>query len=314
MKKIAEVMHANGSHWVGDGFPVRSLFSYNGDTQTISPFLLFDYAGPHVFAPAVRPRGVGQHPHRGFETVTIVYEGEVSHRDSTGAGGTIGPGDVQWMTAGGGIIHEEFHSQSFSRTGGPFRMVQLWVNLPGKDKTTGAGYQSIVNADIPVVTLNQGAARVRVIAGDFVGTKGPARTFSPVNLWDMRLSRDTDVTLELPEGHTAMVAVLSGHLTINAADRAGEAEIVRFEREGSAARLHADADSMVLVLTGEPIDEPVVGYGPFVMNSETEIREAIDDFNSGRFGRMTGSAVTARDDLLLRSFDRAHAHDGVGTG
>jgi quercetin 2,3-dioxygenase len=166
--------------------------------------------------------------------------------------------------------------------------VQLWVNLPGKDKMTPAGYQSITDADIPVVALNQGAARVRVIAGDFAGAKGPARTFSQVNLWDVRLSRDADVTLELPEGHTAMVAVLSGHLMINGAEGAGEAEIVRFERDGSDARLHADADSLLLVLTGEPIDEPVVGYGPFVMNSETEIRAAIDDFNSGRFGRMAG--------------------------
>jgi quercetin 2,3-dioxygenase len=288
MKKIAQVLHSNEGHWVGDGFPVRSLFSYSGDAKALSPFLLFDYAGPHVFAPAVRPRGVGQHPHRGFETVTIVYDGEVSHRDSTGSGGTIGPGDVQWMTAGGGIIHEEFHSHAFTKTGGPFRMVQLWVNLPGKDKMTPAGYQSITAADIPVVTLNQGAARVRVIAGEFAGAKGPARTFSPVNLWDLRLSQDADVTLELPEGHTAMAAVLSGHLTINGTDRAGEAEIVRFERDGAIARLHADADSMLLVLTGEPIDEPVVGYGPFVMNSETEIRAAIDDFNSGRFGRMAG--------------------------
>lgn len=284
MKKIAQVLHSNGSHWVGDGFPVRSLFSYGGDAQALSPFLLFDYAGPHVFAPAARPRGVGQHPHRGFETVTIVYDGEVSHRDSTGAGGTIGPGDVQWMTAGGGIIHEEFHSQSFTRTGGPFRMVQLWVNLPGKDKMTSAGYQSITDADIPVVELKQGAARVRVIAGEFAGTKGPARTFSPVNLWDVRLGRDSDVTLELPEGHTAMVAVLSGHVTINGSDRAGEGEIVRFERDGTTAGLHADADAMLLVLTGEPINEPVVGYGPFVMNNEAEIRKAIDDFNSGRFG------------------------------
>ncbi len=287
MKKIAQVLHANGGHWVGDGFPVRSLFSYSGDAQALSPFLLFDYAGPHVFEPAVRPRGVGQHPHRGFETVTLVYDGEVSHRDSTGAGGTIGPGDVQWMTAGGGIIHEEFHSHSFTKTGGPFRMVQLWVNLPGKDKMTRAGYQSITNSGIPVVEMNQGAARVRVIAGEIAEVKGPARTFSTVNLWDVRLNRDVDVTLELPEGHTAMVAVLSGHLTVNGTDHAGEAEIVRFEREGTTAGLHADADAMLLVLTGEPIDEPVVGYGPFVMNSEAEIRAAIADFNSGRFGGMT---------------------------
>ncbi|MBS0184272.1 MAG: pirin family protein [Nitrospira sp.] len=286
MKKIAQVMRTNGRHWVGDGFPVRSLFSYGGDAQSISPFLLFDYAGPHDFEPADKPRGVGQHPHRGFETVTIVYDGEVSHRDSTGAGGTIGPGDVQWMTAAGGIIHEEFHSQAFTKTGGPFRMVQLWVNLPAKDKMAPPGYQSITDADIPVVDLGQGVGRVRVIAGNFAGTSGPARTFSPVDVWDVRLNRDADITLKLPEGHTAMIAVLSGHVRVNGSEQAGEAEVIRFERDGSQVRVHADSDSILLVLTGEPIKEPVVGHGPFVMNSDAEIRQAIDDFNSGRFGQV----------------------------
>jgi redox-sensitive bicupin YhaK (pirin superfamily) len=284
MKQIADVMRANGGHWVGDGFPVRSLFSYHGDTEAISPFLLFDYAGPHMFEPAARPRGVGQHPHRGFETVTIVYDGEVSHRDSMGNGGTIGPGDVQWMTAAGGILHEEFHSDAFTRTGGPFRMVQLWVNLPARDKMTSPGYQSIREADIPSVALPDGG-RVRVIAGEFDGAKGPARTFSPINLWDVRLNAGTDSVLALPEGHTAMIAVLSGHVTVNGRDEAGEAEVIRFEREGSQVQLHADGDSMLLVMTGEPLDEPVFGYGPFVMTNETEIREAIDDFNNGRFGQ-----------------------------
>lgn len=286
MKKIAQVMRANGRHWVGDGFPVRSLFFYGGDAQAISPFLLFDYAGPHVFEPADRPRGVGQHPHRGFETVTIVYDGEVSHRDSTGAGGTIGPGDVQWMTAAGGIIHEEFHSKAFTKTGGPFRMVQLWVNLPAKDKMTPPGYQSITDADIPVVDLNQGTGRMRIIAGNFAGTSGPARTFSPVNVWDVRLNREADVVLDLPEGHTAMIAALSGHVTVNGSERAGEAEVIRLERDGSQVSIHADSDSILLVLTGEPIQEPVVGHGPFVMNNEAEIRQAIDDFNRGRFGQV----------------------------
>lgn len=271
---------------MGDGFPVRSLFSYSGDAQAISPFLLFDYAGPHVFEPASRPRGVGEHPHRGFETVTIVYDGEVSHRDSTGGGGTIGPGDVQWMTAGGGILHEEFHSPGFTRTGGPFRMVQLWVNLPAKDKMSPAGYQSISSTDIPVVELPDDAGRVRVIAGEFGGDKGAATTFSPVNLWDVRLNRAAEVTLDLPNGHTAMIAVLSGQVTVNGVERAGEAEIVRFERSDSDVRLRADAESMLLVMTGEPLPDPVLGYGPFVMTNEAEIRQAIDDFNRGEFGRV----------------------------
>jgi redox-sensitive bicupin YhaK (pirin superfamily) len=283
-KKILGRYGNNRGHWVGDGFPVRSLFSYSGLGKQISPFLLLDYAGPHMFEPAAQPRGVGQHPHRGFETVTIVYDGEVSHKDSAGNGGTIGPGDVQWMTAGGGIIHEEFHSHAFTKTGGPFRMVQLWVNLPAKDKMAPGGYQGIVDADIPNVELANGAGAARVIAGTFNGAKGPARTFTPINVWDVRLKAGADVALDLPEGHTAMIVVLTGHVTINGGQEAGEAEMVLFDAAGAGANVRADGDAMLLVLTGEPIDEPIVGYGPFVMNSEAEIRQAIDDFNSGRFG------------------------------
>jgi len=280
MKKLIDILRSNGGHWVGDGFPVRSLFSYQRNPEAISPFLLFDYAGPHQFDPSPRPRGVGQHPHRGFETVTIVYDGEVSHKDSTGSGGTIGPGEVQWMTAGGGIVHEEFHSTGFTRTGGPFRMVQLWVNLPASDKMAKPGYQAITSADIPTVGLEGGKARI--IAGELDGVRGPAHTFTPVNLWDVRLDADAEVSLPLPAGHNAMIAVLSGHVTVGETG-VGEAEIARFSTEGEGVTLRADGDSMLLVMTGEPIDEPVFGYGPFVMNSEAEIRQAVDDFNSGRF-------------------------------
>lgn len=292
MKKIAKVLRSDGNHWVGDGFPVRSLFSYHRDSADVSPFLLFDYAGPHRFDPTDTPRGVGQHPHRGFETVTIVYDGEVAHRDSAGNGGTIGPGDVQWMTAASGIVHEEFHSPNYSKTGGPFRMVQLWVNLPAKDKMSPPGYQAITSRDIPVVPVTGGTARI--IAGAFRGVRGPARTFTPVNLWDLRLDRDTDLTLDLPEGHTAMIAVLAGTVIINGTQTAGEAEIVRLERAGSDVTIHTDQEAIVLILTGEPLDEPVVGYGPFVMNSETEIRQAAYDFNSGRFGHVDSSEPRAR--------------------
>lgn len=270
-------------HWVGDGFPVRSLFSYNTLGEHISPFLLLDYAGPYNFEPTTARRGVGRHPHRGFETVTIVYDGEVEHRDSAGNGGVIGPGDVQWMTAAGGIIHEEYHSPGFARTGGPFRMVQLWVNLPARDKTAPGGYQSIAKADIPVVALPGDAGRARVIAGEYRGAKGPARTFTPVNLWDLGLKPGADLPLDLPEGHTAMIVVLTGHVTVEGSHEAGEAEMVLLSREGSDIAIHADGESRLLILTGEPIDEPIVGYGPFVMNSEAEIAQAIDDFNSGRF-------------------------------
>lgn len=284
MKKVLGIYSNPNSHWVGDGFPVRSLFSYNSLGSHVSPFLLLDYAGPHQFDPATRPRGVGQHPHRGFETVTIVYDGEVAHRDSTGQGGVIGPGDVQWMTAAGGILHEEFHSPGFTRTGGPFRMIQLWVNLPAKDKMSAPGYQSIVNADIPSIELPDGAGRVRVIAGEFQGHKGPARTFTPINVWDTRLNRDASVTLDLPEGHTTMLVVLSGRVVINGQQDAQEAEMVMLDRQGASVTIDASSDAAILVLTGEPIDEPVVGHGPFVMNTEAEIHQAIEDFNAGRFG------------------------------
>ncbi|MEK9284598.1 pirin family protein [Bradyrhizobium sp. ISRA442] len=284
-KKILGRYGNNHGHWVGDGFPVRSLFSYDSLGQHISPFLLLDYAGPHHFEPTTRRRGVGQHPHRGFETVTVVYDGEVEHRDSTGSGGIIGPGDVQWMTAASGILHEEYHSPGYAKTGGPFRMVQLWVNLPAKDKMVPGGYQAILNADIPVVELPDGAGHGRVIAGQFLGVKGPAQTFTPINLWDLHLKRDADLKLALPEGHTAMIVVLTGHINVNGTQEASEAEMVLLDREGSDVTIRTEGETMLLVLTGEPINEPIVGYGPFVMNTEAEIRQAIDDVNSGRFGK-----------------------------
>jgi redox-sensitive bicupin YhaK (pirin superfamily) len=273
-------------HWVGDGFPVRTLFSYGSLGAHVSPFLLLDYAGPHVFAPAERPRGVGAHPHRGFETVTIVYDGEVAHRDSAGNGGIIGPGDVQWMTAGGGILHEEFHSKGYTKAGGPFRMVQLWVNLPAKDKMAPGGYQAITSGAIPVVDLPDGAGTLRVIAGGFDGVAGPARTFTPIQMWDARLAAGAEASLDLPEGHTAMLVALSGHVTVNGKQGAGEAEVVLLGGDGTRVEVHADGEAKLLVLAGEPIDEPIVGYGPFVMNTEAQIRQAIDDYNSGRFGSL----------------------------
>lgn len=284
-KKILGRYGNNQGHWVGNGFPVRSLFSYNSLGAQISPFLLLDYAGPHYFEPTSDRRGVCQHPHRGFETVTIVYDGEVEHRDSVGNGGIIGPGDVQWMTAAGGILHEEYHSPAFAKTGGPFRMIQLWVNLPARDKMAPGAYQGIRNADIPVVDLPGNRGNIRVIAGDFGGTKGPARTFTPINLWDVKLVRDANDTLDLPEGHTAMLVVLTGRVTVNGAEGVGEAEMILLDRVGSSVSVHADGDAAFLVLTGEPIDEPIFGHGPFVMNTEAEIRQALNDYKSGRFAQ-----------------------------
>lgn len=285
-KTILGLYGNNHGHWVGDGFPVRSLFSYNDLGAHVSPFLLLDYAGPHTFEPTTNRRGVGEHPHRGFETVTIVYDGEVEHKDSAGNGGIIGRGDVQWMTAGGGILHEEYHSPAFAKAGGPFKMVQLWVNLPAKDKMTPGGYQGIVAADIPVVDLPVGAGKARIIAGDLLGAKGPAKTFTPLNVWDLRVTRHADLTLDLPDGHTAMLVVLDGRITVNGSQKAGTAEMLLLSREGRDVAIHADDDALLLVLTGEPIDEPIVGYGPFVMNTEAEIRQALDDFNKGRFAQV----------------------------
>ncbi len=286
MKKILGVYSAPRPHWVGDGFPARSLFSYNSHGRDLSPFLLLDYAGPHRFAPAAQPRGVGQHPHRGFETVTIVYEGEVEHRDSTGAGGKIGPGDVQWMTAASGILHEEFHSRDFTRTGGTLEMVQLWVNLPAKNKMAAPGYQTLLAADIPSVELPDRAGRVRVIAGEFDGHRGPARTFTPMDVCDVRLNAGKPAEFTLPEGRTLALVVLKGAVLVNGTPVAREAQMVVLAREGHVVTLEAESDATVLLLSGEPIDEPIVGYGPFVMNTEEEIEQAITDFNSGRFVRM----------------------------
>ncbi|QBQ10608.1 MULTISPECIES: pirin family protein [unclassified Pseudomonas] len=286
MKKIIGIYTSPRGHWVGDGFPVRTLFSYDTMGKQISPFLLLDHAGPAAFTPTEQRRGVGQHPHRGFETVTIVYKGEVEHRDSTGAGGTIGPGDVQWMTAAKGIIHEEFHSEAFARSGGALEMVQLWVNLPAKDKMTDAGYQTILDGDIPTLPLADNAGSLRLIAGEFDGVKGPARTFTPIDVWDMRLNAGRSVTLDLHAGRNTALVVLRGTLRINATEVAREGQLALFERDGTQLRLESSDDAMVLLLSGEPIDEPIVGHGPFVMNTEQEIHQAFADYQSGQFGQM----------------------------
>jgi quercetin 2,3-dioxygenase len=286
MRKILGVYSAPRGHWVGDGFPVRSLFSHASHGEHVSPFLLLDYAGPAEFTPTDKPRGVGTHPHRGFETVTIVYKGEVEHRDSTGQGGVIGPGDVQWMTAAGGILHKEFHSEAFTRKGGALEMVQLWVNLPAKDKNTAPGYQMLLDRDIPSAALPNGAGTVRVIAGTYDGKRGPARTFTPIDVWDVRLNRGGIASFTLPEGRTVAVVVLKGTVQVNGDAVAGEAQLVLLDRKGGEIALEAGADATLLILSGEPIDEPVVMRGPFVMNTADEIRQAMADFQGGQFGRI----------------------------
>lgn len=286
MKTVLGIYRNPHGHWVGDGFPVRSLFDYQGLGRQLSPFLMLDYAGPADFAPAAKPRGVGQHPHRGFETVTIVYEGEVAHRDSTGQGGVIGPGDVQWMTAGAGILHEEFHSEAFTRQGGRLHMVQLWVNLAAKDKMTAPGYQAIVDAEIPRVALEGGAGELRVIAGQWGQTAGAARTFSPMQVLDLSLKAGHTVHLPVQAGWNTALVLLDGQVRVAGQDAAGPAQLVVLSQDGDVLTLAAQTDVKALLLSGQPLNEPIVGHGPFVMNTTQEIRQAILDFNSGRFGQM----------------------------
>jgi quercetin 2,3-dioxygenase len=286
MKTVRGIYSNPHMHWVGDGFPVRSLFDYQGLGKQLSPFLLLDHAGPADFAPSNKPRGVGQHPHRGFETVSIVYEGEVAHRDSTGQGGVIGPGDVQWMTAGSGILHEEFHSPAFTRKGGQLHMVQLWVNLPAKDKMTAPGYQAILNAEIPKVEIDNGAATARVIAGEFLGARGAAHTFTPMQVVDFAIQAGSSVTLHAHVGWNTALVILKGKAQINQEHAAHEAQLVVFSQEGDALVIDAKENIQALLLSGQPLNEPIVGHGPFVMNTMDEIKQAFVDFQSGGFGRM----------------------------
>ncbi len=284
MKKLLFTQTNSAPHWVGDGFPVRSIFTYNDIAQELSPFLLMDYAGPVSFPPTDRIKGVGEHPHRGFETVTIVYSGEVEHRDSNGGGGLITPGDVQWMTAASGLVHEEKHGREFAKKGGEFEMVQLWVNLPKKDKMASPRYQGVKAEKIPSVALPDGAGSVRVIAGNYLGNNGPAMTFTPMNIWDMRLNEGHTVEFKVPAGHTTAIFVLSGKVVLSEGHEVGEAELAVLEREGDTFSLTAKEGTKILFLGGEPINEPIIGYGPFVMNTPEEIRQAFFDFEAGKMG------------------------------
>jgi len=285
MKKLLRIHQSSAVHWVGNGFPVRSVFDYNGLGRELSPFLLLDYAAPYEFPPGNEKRGVGEHPHKGFETVTVAYQGELEHRDSSGGGGKIGAGDVQWMTAGNGIVHEEFHSQDFTRKGGTLQMVQLWVNMRAKDKSAKAGYQTLLKAQIPNVSLPQDAGTVRVIAGEFGGKKGAAKTFTPINVWDVNLGAGKSAEIPLPDGHTTTFLVLSGEVEVNG-KKAGEGDLAIFERKGNGIALKANTDARLLLMDGEPIGEPVVGHGPFVMNSRAEIQQAFEDYQLGKMGEL----------------------------
>jgi len=285
MKKINSVYSSPRPHWVGDGFPAKTLFSYGEHGKQISPFLLLDYAGPAQFAPSERNRGVGEHPHRGFETVTIVYQGELAHKDSTGEHGLIGVGDIQWMTAGAGILHEEFHSDAFSQTGGMLEMMQLWVNLPQGKKMTAPSYQTITAEQVPTITLPDSGGELRVIAGECAGTKGPANTHSPLLVMDGLLKASAYYQVPVVEGWSVIVVARKGNITVNN-QQLNTGQTIILSQHGLGVEITAQQDSEVLILAGEPIDEPLVGYGPFVMNHQTEINQAINDFQSGKFGQI----------------------------
>jgi quercetin 2,3-dioxygenase len=285
-KEVLGVFAAGSNHWVGDGFPVHNLFPSNGVDKQINPFLMLDYVSPTYFKPSNRPRGVGEHPHRGFETVTIDYQGAVTHRDSAGNSGTIRPGDVQWMTAASGVVHEELHELEFTKTGGTFEMIQLWVNLPKTHKMSTPRYQAISGEQIPSVELGAGAY-ARIVAGELNGVKGPARTFTPVNVFDVRLKAGSSAEVSLPAGHNAGLVLLRGDLVLNSAKPVkGEAQLALLSPRGESLLLEAKEDSIVLILSGEPINEPVASMGPFVMNTQAELRQAAEDYRAGKMGHL----------------------------
>jgi len=286
MKKLLLKQRSDTPHWVGDGFPVRSIFTYQDIAKHISPFLLMDYAGPAEFSSTNHIRGVGEHPHRGFETVTFVYSGEVVHRDSAGGGGKIGPGDVQWMTAASGLVHEEMHSKDFAHKGGLFEMVQLWVNLPARFKMSPPKYQGITKDEIPLVNLPNDAGFVRVVAGEYAGQKGPAQTFTPIQAWDIRLKAGRQQNFAVAKGHTTLVFVLEGEVQLHDGEVIRSAELAVLDKMEAEFSLQAIGDAKILFLAGEPINEPIIGYGPFVMNTPLEIRQAFEDYESGRMGRL----------------------------
>lgn len=285
-RTVHRVVHGERFHWVGDGFRVTNLFPSGADLgRRISPFLLLDYHAPYEYTPTDRPRGVGVHPHRGFETVTLAFEGSVAHHDSTGAGGVIHPGDVQWMTAASGILHKEYHEAEWARRGGTFHMVQLWVNLPAEQKMDPPRYQPLTAEEIGKIDLPGGAGGIRIIAGRYGDHRGPAVTTTPIDLWDLHLTGTIPVGLPLPPQQTVALLVLDGAPVVNGTN-GGQGDLIVLDDVGEAVTVEADLPARLLVLSGDPIDEPVVSHGPFVMNTREQIIEAFEDFQAGRFGHL----------------------------
>ena len=286
-REVENIIAPPPPHMVGDGFRVHNFFpsSVIGEKR-MSPFYLLDYNSKIDFAPSDEPRGVGVHPHRGFETVTIAYKGKIAHHDSSGNKGIIEEGDVQWMTAASGVLHKEYHEQEFSKKGGPFHMVQLWVNLPAKYKMTEPKYQAIDNGKIKKVELADNSGRVEVIAGEYKGIKGPAFTFTPINMYNIHLKKGKKIQLSIPEFYNAGILVIEGSAIINEKEKAGTDHFILFRNVESDVLLEADEDSTYLLLSGEPIDEPIAAYGPFLMNKHEELEIAVSDFSQGKFGKL----------------------------
>ncbi len=284
-KIIQQVLPPPAPHMVGDGFRVHNFFpnGYNMGMHRMSPFFMMDYNSKVEFPPKEEPRGVGVHPHRGFETVTIAYHGKVAHHDSAGNSGTIGEGDVQWMTAGSGVLHKEYHDREFSRKGGLFQMVQLWVNLPKKDKMGTPKYQGLLNSDLGKYTLPDNGGTVDVIAGEFKNTKGPATTFTPMHMYNIKLNKGHSTSFDLPSNFNSGILVVEGSAIINGEPAATD-HFVLFKNEGEQISIEASENSILLVLSGEPIQEPIIAYGPFLMNTKEEIMQAFDDLHHGKFG------------------------------
>ncbi|RWW98829.1 pirin family protein [Flavobacterium cerinum] len=285
-KKIERVIAPPVPHMVGDGFRVHNFIPYgNGmSMERMSPFIMMDYNSKFYFPPTKEQRGVGVHPHRGFETVTIAYKGKVAHNDSSGNSGVIGEGDVQWMTAASGILHKEYHEEQFSKEGGDFQMVQLWVNLPAKDKMSKPKYQGITNDQITKYQLPDNGGLVEIIAGEYNGVAGAASTFTPVNLFNAKLNKDAVATFNFPAKHNSAVLVIEGSVLVNDSETVPTDNFLLFTNEGEEFTIKALENSVVLILSGEPIDEPIVAHGPFVMNTQQEIMQAFNDVNMGRFG------------------------------
>ena len=284
IKTVEKIVAPPPSHWVGDGFNVHGFFPHGPmSADRMSPFFLLDYNAKMNFAPREKSYGVGPHPHRGFETVTIAYKGKVAHHDSRGGGGIIGEGDVQWMTAASGLLHKEYYEQEFSRAGGEFQMVQLWVNLPAKDKMTEPKYQAITNGEMGRVSLPNGG-EIEIIAGEFAGVKGPATTFSPVHLMNLKPKAGETIELEFPAEFATAILAIEGSAMINDAEKLPTDHLALFGRDGEAFKVEALEDSVLLLMSGEPLNEPIAQYGPFLMSSQIEIAEAIEDYRAGKFG------------------------------